>query len=1202
MSTPIALDIRTLAIVAAVSYGVLVAVAVLLWRAYRTETYARDLAVSGGLAMVATLLIGLRSLIPDFFSIIVGNFGFCLSLGYTYLGCCRYVDRLPRRPWHWIIPLASVPVFFWGTYIYPNLLLRIEVFSLIMAGLGLASTIRVVRPRLPDLLAGQRVTAASLATLSLAGAIRVLISPFVETEANFMRASFWSGLFLLLQIVAVTGLIASLVMMVTGRLHLRVALSEAKYRSVIEQSIDIFYRTDRTGRLTLASPSAATTLGYATVDELLGRPIEAFWQHPEQRAELLALLELGPIHDLEVTILRSDGTPLRVSVSCHFYTDKTGAPAGVEGIIRDITARRQAEAALRESEARLRTLIDAMPDLVYFKDGAGRWLEANTFSLQLFQLEGVPYRGLKDAELTRYSAFYHDAFLTGEASDEAAWQSNGFSRSEATLARPDGTAMLFDLIQVPTFGPDGARQGLVVVGRDVTVRNQIETQTRQLNGLHEQLLRPVPLSEKLKRITASVVQIFGVDYAAIWNTRPGDLCARGCPYATAPEPATCHDRTRCLHLVASAGHNPSPEMAHRRLPLGHREIGQLATGAARKLIVNDLPQRPHHAAEAQALGLTTFAGFQLLSTEAQPMGVLALFKQRPVSPNEEELLESVASLVSQVIMVGTAETALRTSEARYRSLIETQSDIVARSDLSGNLTFVNDAYCRTFGQPRSALLGRNLAPLVAPDDLPLALDTLAAIQRPPYRRHTETRHYTPTGVRWFSWENSAVRDEQGQIIELQGVGRDITDRKQVEEEIRRLNTSLTQRVEERTIELRTLNSELARAVQSRDEFLASMSHELRTPLTGILGMSEILQMQLNGPLNARQLQQVQAILDSGQHLLRLINDVLDLAKVTSGRLELDLTPVAPGGICEAALHLVEPQAQKKRLSVLYHPDPRVRALLVDERRLKQVLVNLLANAVKFTPEGGQVGLDLMGDPLRQEVQFVVWDTGIGIAPEDVPRLFQHFVQLDSRLAREYEGAGLGLALVKRMVELHSGTVRAESAGPGRGSRFTVVLPWQPDLTPPPPVTQNPDLVPAATPAAGRPRVLITDDNLSHLNLLTLALDANGYAVIQATAGEAALRLAAEWRPTVMVVDVQMPGMDGLELIRRFRAQPAFATTPILALTALAMPGDEARCLAAGATAYLSKPVRIPDLLTRLQAWTAPVYAPAPVPPSPVTPG
>jgi signal transduction histidine kinase len=253
-------------------------------------------------------------------------------------------------------------------------------------------------------------------------------------------------------------------------------------------------------------------------------------------------------------------------------------------------------------------------------------------------------------------------------------------------------------------------------------------------------------------------------------------------------------------------------------------------------------------------------------------------------------------------------------------------------------------------------------------------------------------------------------------------------------------TLLEQRVQERTAELSAANRELARASRMKDEFLAAMTHELRTPLTAVLGMSGALLEQAYGPLNERQLKSVQTIEESGQRLLELINNILDLSRLMAGKVELEMEPVPAKVICQMSLQSIQRAAQEKKLDMSLKVDDNAETVIrADGRRLRQVLVNLLSNAVKFTPEGGEIGLEVVKDAEKPMVHLTVWDTGIGITQEDIGRLFQPFGQLDSKLSRRYGGTGLGLTLVEWLVRLHGGHVTVESEV-GRGSRFTVSLP------------------------------------------------------------------------------------------------------------------------------------------------------------------
>jgi len=431
----------------------------------------------------------------------------------------------------------------------------------------------------------------------------------------------------------------------------------------------------------------------------------------------------------------------------------------------------------------------------------------------------------------------------------------------------------------------------------------------------------------------------------------------------------------------------------------------------------------------------------------------------------------------------------------------------------------------------------------------------------------------------------------GQIDGLIQVISDVSERGIIEQvrvqqrnELRLLKEQITQQ----NIGLARMNAELRRATQLKDEFLANMSHEVRTPLTAVLGLAEILQAELVGPLNADQHDSLNGIQESGRHLLVLINDFLDIAKIEAGQFELDLRVVPVQSLCQSSVRMVKELAVRKSITLTLTIHPGLHLIRADERRLVQALINLLSNAIKFTPHSGQIGLDVQADSVRDQVRFTFWDTGIGIAVDDIQRLFKPFSQIDGEYQRQHVGSGLGLVLVAQLTKLHGGGVELTSEV-GQGSRFTIALPWSHDDQQRqleamrnsqrqfPAADQQTDAVLPAIQTATPIDLLLVEDEQFSAAMLIDYLGRCGYRVTHVRSGEEALAQVREFAPHLIIMDVRLQGMDGLETMHHMRAKMALQNTPIIALTALAMPGDRERCLAAGANIYMSKPVTLRHL-------------------------
>ncbi len=383
--------------------------------------------------------------------------------------------------------------------------------------------------------------------------------------------------------------------------------------------------------------------------------------------------------------------------------------------------------------------------------------------------------------------------------------------------------------------------------------------------------------------------------------------------------------------------------------------------------------------------------------------------------------------------------ALRESEEKYRIVFEGVPVGICVSTLAGDFVTFNRGFYQILHNPLDQPLGFNSATEIyqnAADRAKLLQELQARDQVKDFvvvlRRVDGTTFNANLTVSRHIFDGKPV---------LMTVLQDVSEQVQARSAMLAERMALARKVEERTAQLLETNSELMQAARLRDEFLANMTHELRTPLTLVLTLTEMLQQELYGPLGTRQREILSSITENGQHLLSLITDILDVSKIEAGKLQLNISAFFITSMCQASLQFVKPQARKKSITVFSTLPQEDVTMVGDEQRIKQILVNLLSNAIKFTAEEGQVGLDVRVEADNSAVHFTVWDTGIGIAPDDMSRLFEPFTQVDGSSTRKFEGTGLGLALVARLTRMHGGFVSLESKV-NAGSRFTISLPLQ----------------------------------------------------------------------------------------------------------------------------------------------------------------
>ena len=402
---------------------------------------------------------------------------------------------------------------------------------------------------------------------------------------------------------------------------------------------------------------------------------------------------------------------------------------------------------------------------------------------------------------------------------------------------------------------------------------------------------------------------------------------------------------------------------------------------------------------------------------------------------------------------------------------------------------------------------------------------------------------------------------------------------------------------ERGEHLREVTEELKKArdaAQASDvaksRFLSRVSHETRTPLSGILGFTELLEGRHFGELNERQASYVRHIEESGQHLLDLINDLLDVTRLDAGAVELSLEDVSPAEVVLEVVRNVELGSREKEISIVNEVGSDAPTLRVDRRRFRQILYNLLSNALKFTPAGAGVGLRWRTEP-GGWLCIEVWDEGIGIAAEELASIFDEFHQVDRKRDEALGGSGLGLALTRRLAKLHGGQVRAESEL-GGGSSFFVVMPLasqQPDLGAGRVSREEHSRKPGWHALDPEARVLVVDDNPANVEVIRGLLEVRGIDPIIARSGQEAVELVSRDRPRLVLMDIHMPGCDGFDALAQIREDASLDTIPIVAMTASASESDRTRYIEAGFSAFLSKPidsVKLEDQLMRFVSPTA----------------
>jgi len=902
-------------------------------------------------------------------------------------------------------------------------------------------------------------------------------------------------------------------------------LLEKRSRALIEHAVDGIVLVGVDGKFKYASPSATRIFGYTQEEVISGDPDRL--THPDDLSRVMRELTIvltspSYVPTLQYRFRHKNGDWRWIEST---FSNLLSLPS-VEAIIinfHDIHERKLAEEALNKSES---LLLEAQRiGRIGHMEWNGRE-QGLICSRELYEILDLPI-GSEITQFTLANMMDPDERDRVKGLDYLAFHKKADLDYEFQIQMKDGSIRWLHQIGKVTYAENGTPRRMMAVIQDVTERKRSEGALRASEEKYRLLAEA--LEERVSQRTAEVQDLY--DNA----------------------PTGYHSLDGDGRYVA-VNQTELDWMGYRRAEvLGHSFIDFVTP--------NSVSRFEQAFRLLKSNGKISDIEFEIVRKNGTCFPVL--LNAAAIWDGQGNYLRSRSTMFNNT-QRKKAENDLRASEVQNRLLFEESPVAITLSDKTGVILQANHAYEKLTGLSRASIYGKTSEQLGLVDQTVVA--NLIKVVRDSISKN----------------ENFAVVEFP--MTSADGVQRTVESRiyrlmiNEVEHTlVTTIDISMHKKAEEA---LRHANFELERAMRMKDEFLANMSHELRTPLSGILGLTEALQLQIYGPLDDKQLRALKNIDSSGHHLLSLINDILDLSKIEVGKLEIFLEPVEVYDICQASLAFVREPARKKNLSLKFEVDPLAAVVMADMRRLKQILVNLLSNAVKFTPANGEVTLAVHASTAQNSLEFSVIDTGIGIERQDLERLFSPFTQVDSSLTRRFEGTGLGLALVKELAELHGGSVQVKSEV-GRGSTFTVSIPWQPD----PGARQmllNFDTVGRVQKdILGMPKkskkILLADDVEANYFPIGDYLESIGYEMIFALNGQEAIEKVRVCSPDMVLMDVQMPIMDGLEATRQLRTEQRFADLPIIVLTAMAMNGDEERCLEAGATGYISKPVGLKEL-------------------------
>ncbi|MGH9767648.1 MAG: PAS domain S-box protein, partial [Blastocatellia bacterium] len=928
--------------------------------------------------------------------------------------------------------------------------------------------------------------------------------------------------------------------------------SEERLRRITDATQDALWEIDlKTNRLWW-SEGAKPLFGHSPGELEIG--LEDWYDgiHPEDAAQVKVRFEEfmrnGDLNWVdEYRFRRADGSYVYILDQGRKFFDESGRPTLIAGAMADITERRRVEEALRASEERYRLLTELSPDGVVIAGADGTIHLANRSMQRMLGAtpELVVGRNLLDFLEPEYLNRYRNCLNALMTDDLLATQ------IEAAFRREDGRIVPVEMNGL-RFEWTGQPFAQLVI-HDITSRRQAEAERERLLGEIE--AERNRLRQILEQMPIGVGIVEAPSGRLIFHNREAERLKR-----------------------------------HPALPSGdHQEYAQY--GPLRE-------DGSSYEPEEQPVVRSLVSGEVIKGEEMRYRrgdGTETFFSvdSAPIHDSEGRMVLAVTTFID-IAERRRAEEALRVSEEQARRQLAYVEAIYATAPVGlcfvdSDLRFlsINERLAEIDGKSVEEHLGRTLREVVP---------EIAGVIEPSYRRVIETGEPVinaemsttsePGVVRHFIVSYYPIKNGDRRVLGVNAVVVEITQRKKIEEERERL---LRQE--------KAARAEAEAANRMKDEFLATISHELRTPLTSILGWARML---TGGELSEPQSRHaLDVIAQSAQSQTRLIEDILDTSRIITGRLKLDAQPVEIERVFQDAVDVIRPSAEAKGIALSAAVEVSDGVVFGDASRLQQALWNLLSNAVKFTNEGGRIEARLGW--AEGQIEITISDTGIGIAPQFLPHVFDRFRQADSATTREYGGLGLGLAIVRHIVEMHGGSASATSPGKDQGATFKIRLPPISALRLPQPESRR---APPEEPRARERkatenghrldgvRVLLVEDNPDTLEMLKFLFDESGAEVVAAASVTEALKAMEGWRPDALVTDIAMPDRDGYDLIQevRSRGPERGGQIPAVAVTAYARAEDRVRILAAGFQMHVAKPIDPDELIAVVASLTGHIHS------------